>query len=192
MGTNPSRFVGDDLPVDSVTYQEAVEFCRRLSELTGKRFRLPTEWEWEYACRAGTTTHFYFGDDPKLMLRYGNAMDQSNNFPSVNARMPYNDGYESTAPCGAFHANLWLMQDMLGNVWEWCAGPYQIEPDDPSTRIADRAPLRGGSWWDVPRDASERNPIAMADRVSTVGFRVAMDVDDADVIADPAPTTKPD
>jgi formylglycine-generating enzyme required for sulfatase activity len=137
MGTNPSKFKGPTNPVDSVIWDEAVLFCRKLSEKTGKTFRLPTEAEWEYACRAGTKTRFSFGDSESVLGDY--AWWQSNSGGKAH-------------PVGQKKPNPWGLYDMHGNVWEWCAdwwGPYPkgpiTDPFGPATASGYRV-LRGGSW----------------------------------------------
>ncbi|MDF5731970.1 MAG: SUMF1/EgtB/PvdO family nonheme iron enzyme, partial [Rhizonema sp. PD38] len=145
---DPSCFKGDNLPVEQISWYEVVEFCDRLSEHTGKNFRLPSEAEWEYACRAGTTTPFHFGQTitPKLANYNGNYTYGS---------VPEGEYREQTTPVGSFNvANAFGLYDMHGNVWEWCAdhshdnyegsptdGSAWIEPDDNQRRV-----LRGGSW----------------------------------------------
>jgi len=177
MGFNPSKFKGPARPVESVSYADAVEYCRRLSVEIGTTVRLPTEWEWEYACRAGTDSVFSFGDDAKLMVRYGNTLDQSNTSPNVDWRMPFDDGYSGTSDTETFHSNAWKLSDMHGNVWEWCQGPYLVDPVDASSAVANSAPIRGGSWIDLPRACSHRNQAQLELRESTVGFRVVIDTE---------------
>ena len=106
MGVNPSYFQGNPQnPVEKVSYNHAIAFCQKLSEITGKNFRLPTESEWEYACRAGTTTDYYFGDDKNQLKDYA----------------WYNDNCKQiTHPVGRKLPNTWGIYDMHGNVWEWC------------------------------------------------------------------------
>lgn len=110
MGTNPSSHRGANNPVDKVSWNEAVEFCRRLSSLpkeraAGRVYRLPTEAEWEYACRAGTTTAYSYGDDPRQLSEFG--------WHEANSG-------GTTHPVGQLKPNLWGLYDMHGNVYEWC------------------------------------------------------------------------
>jgi len=136
MGTNPSRFKGPTNPVESIPWNEAVEFCRKLSEKTGKAVRLPTEAEWEYACRAGTKTRYSFGDSDSVLGDY--------------AWYGSNSG-GMTHPVGQKKPNPWGLYDMQGNVWEWCAdwdGPYSSgsSTDPQGAGSGDSRVLRGGSW----------------------------------------------
>jgi formylglycine-generating enzyme required for sulfatase activity/tRNA A-37 threonylcarbamoyl transferase component Bud32 len=175
MGSNPARFTGAAArPVERVSYHDAVEFCRRVSEQTGRVVRLPTEAEWEYAARAGSAARFSFGDDERLSLRYANFADLSNASPALPGRMDYDDGFPQTAEVGRFVSNDFFLYDMHGNVWEWCQGPYLIDPIDPTTARTDLASARGGSWWDMPGAgrSANRNPLKLDEKVSTLGFRV--------------------
>jgi formylglycine-generating enzyme required for sulfatase activity len=148
MGSNPSRFPGDQRPVEQVSWQDGVEFCRRLRERDGKEYRLPTEAEWEYACRAGTTTPFSCGDTIST--------DQANYDGSqAYGRGRKGESRRQTTPVGMFPPNAWGLYDMHGNVWEWCQdwfGEYPrgdvTDPPGPSTG-AQRV-LRGGSWFFIP------------------------------------------
>jgi serine/threonine protein kinase len=177
MGFNPSQNRGPALPVECVNYDEAVEFCRRLSQREGRRYRLPTEIEWEYACRAGTTTRWSFGDDPMLAIRYANLADLANTSSRLTTRMRYNDGWAATREVAIAIPNAWRLFDLHGNVWEWCAGPFRLDALDDASGVRDTAPIRGGSWWDDAYTASSghRNYGKTAMRESTVGFRVACD-----------------
>ena len=146
LNADPSGFKGDDRPVERVSWEDAAEFCARLSRKTGKEYRLPTEAEWEYACRAGTRTPFAFGETI------------TPEFVNYNGNYPYgkaaNGKYrEETIPVGSLGvANGWGLYDMHGNVWAWCqdwAGPYQPEPvTDPAGPLeGEYRRLRGGSWY---------------------------------------------
>jgi len=135
MGTNPSAFKGPANPVENVSWNDAVLFCRKLSEKTGKTFRLPTEAEWEYACRAGTKTRFSFGDAESVLGDY--------------VWYKSNSGGK-THPVGQKKSNAWGLYDMLGNVWEWCAdwyGPYSSEAlvDPQGAGSGGDRVLRGGA-----------------------------------------------
>ncbi|MCP6762333.1 MAG: formylglycine-generating enzyme family protein [Fischerella sp. CENA71] len=149
---DPSHFKGDNLPVEQISWYEAVEFCDRLSKHTGKHYRLPSEAEWEYACRAGTTTPFHFGGTI------------TSNLANYNAEVTYGDSPKGksrnqTTSVGSFKvANTFGLFDMHGLVWEWCAdhwhSSYEYAPKDGSAWIDintnDRhnyaRMLRGGSW----------------------------------------------
>ncbi|MTJ55631.1 SUMF1/EgtB/PvdOfamily nonheme iron enzyme [Anabaena sp. UHCC 0253] len=156
---NPSHFKENkqenNLPVESITWYDAVEFCERLSRLTGKQYRLPSEAEWEYACRAGTTTPFHFGETITGKLANYRAS-------TVYGEEPEGEYREKTIPVGSFTANAFGLYDMHGNVWEWCDDHwhdgYDNAPADGSAWIESnsveedkRRLLRGGSWLDRPR-----------------------------------------
>jgi eukaryotic-like serine/threonine-protein kinase len=114
MGNNPASFKGDGkLPVDSVSWLDAIEFCRKLSQKTGRTYRLPSEAEWEYACRAGTTTPFAFGEAITPAV-----VNYNGNFPYSGAAK--GEFREKTTPVGIFPANAFGLYDMHGNLWEWC------------------------------------------------------------------------
>ena len=147
MGNNPSNFKGAKRPVEQVSWDQAVEFCQKLSEKTGKTYRLPAEAEWEYACRAGTTTPFYFGDTitPDLVNYDGN--DSYGAAPEGLFR-------QQTTDVGSFPPNSFGLYDMHGNVWEWCSdkwnGHYRGAPTNGSsweTGTDDRRMKRGGCWY---------------------------------------------
>jgi formylglycine-generating enzyme required for sulfatase activity len=163
---NPARFQGADLPVENVCWYDALEFCARLSLHCQRPYRLPTEAEWEYACRAGTTTEYHFGE----------AIDwQLANYDGKHARR--------TTPVGSFPANAFGLHDMHGNLWEWCRdwwhenylgiptnGTAWIADGDQSARV-----LRGGSWFDNAwycRSADrDRGQLDIVNQF--IGFRVA-------------------
>jgi len=152
MGDNPSHFKGGTLPVETVSWDDAQLFIQKLNQLSGKKnYRLPTEEEWEYACRAGTTTEYYFGDDESQLGEY--------------AWYDGNSG-QTTHPVGQKKPNGWGLYDMAGNVWEWTDSWYD------SSRS--RRVLRGGGWDGGAaccRSAS-RDSYAPGDRSSFVGFRL--------------------
>jgi formylglycine-generating enzyme required for sulfatase activity len=151
MGTNPSKFRGANRPVDQVSWYDAESFCQRLSEKLGNQYRLPSEAEWEYACRAGTTTPFYFG--ATLTSDFANY-----NGTKTHAREPKGKYREQTTDVGAFAPNGFGLYDMHGNVWEWCEDHwhrnYQGAPLDGSAWVSendnDNRRLRGGSWIYYP------------------------------------------
>ncbi|OUC15332.1 MAG: hypothetical protein B0A82_07565 [Alkalinema sp. CACIAM 70d] len=174
----PSRFKGDNHPVEQVSWHDAVEFCARLSAHTGRPYRLPSEAEWEYACRAGTTTPFHFGQTI------------STDLANYNSNSTYKDGPKGeyrgkTTPVDQFGiANAFGLCDMHGNVWEWCADHwhdnYEGAPVDGSAWVDQDAGednsyvLRGGSWCSFPgscRSATRYNYLAGA-RNDSYGFRV--------------------
>jgi formylglycine-generating enzyme required for sulfatase activity len=140
MGSNPSRFRGMNRPVEGVSWNEAQEFCRKLSVRTGGTVRLPTEAEWEFACRAGSTTDYCFGDNEDGLAEYG-----------------WYEGNSSgtTHAVGEKKPNAWGLYDMHGNVWEWCHDWYEQRYDASSPRVDPQGPaqnalqahvLRGGAW----------------------------------------------
>ncbi|MFM6790299.1 MAG: formylglycine-generating enzyme family protein, partial [Microcystis panniformis] len=149
--TNPSHFKGDELPVESVNWYQAKEFCQRLSRETKREYRLPSEAEWEYACRAGTTTAFHFGETITADLA-----NYRGTGTKTYADEPKGKYRRKTTPVGYFQAaNAFGLYDMHGNVWEWCADTwhdnYDGAPTDGSAWIENgddnRSPLRGGSWF---------------------------------------------
>jgi formylglycine-generating enzyme required for sulfatase activity len=151
---NPSYFKGDNLPVEEILwYYDSEEFCARLSKSTGRNYRLPSESEWEYACRAGTTTPFHFGETLTTDLaNYG-----GNN---VYGKEPKGIYRKSTTEVGSSgFANSFGLYDMHGNIWEWCADTwhdnYTNAPNNGSPWIdennKDIRLLRGGSWSNIPR-----------------------------------------
>lgn len=172
MGHNPSTFKGDDLPVENITWQEAIQFCNRLSTLQNRvpcyvesesdyifnaeanGFRLPTEAEWQYACQAGNTA-----------VRYG-SLDEIAWYKS--------NSQERTHPIGLKKANAWELHDMLGNVWEWCSDIYDEEVYG-SYRI-----IRGGGWADEARGilaTNRRRSHPKSFKIDDLGFRIALNKD---------------
>jgi formylglycine-generating enzyme required for sulfatase activity len=172
----PSRFQGPNRPVEHVSWQEAMEFCQRLSQHTSWEYSLPSEAQWEYACRAETTTPFAFGETltPEVANYNGNY-----SYASGPERI-YKQ--ETTDVC-SFPANAWGLHDMHGNVWEWCADywhrNYDNAPTDGSPWIDDSGNnllrvLRGGSWFSHPSDcrSAYRNRRPQDNRHVNVGFRL--------------------
>jgi formylglycine-generating enzyme required for sulfatase activity len=146
MGKNPSSFSGAKRPVEKVSWNNAVEFCQKLSQKTGREYRLPSEAEWEYACRAGTTTPFHFGETITTELAN---YDGTNTYASE----PKGKYLQRTTDVGSFPPNAFGLYDMHGNVWEWCQDAwhdnYQNAPKDGSawtSQSDNRKMLRGGSW----------------------------------------------
>ncbi|MEA5626554.1 SUMF1/EgtB/PvdO family nonheme iron enzyme [Nostoc sp. UHCC 0251] len=177
LNAEPSNFKGDSRPVEHVSWDEAVEFCRRLSGVTGRPYRLPSEAEWEYACRAGTTTEFYFGETltPKLARCKAN-------FGMALLTM---FGGETTS-VGNYLPNSFGLYDMHGNVYEWCADHwhdnYVSAPTDGTAWIvngnSEKRILRGGSCYDNPAfcRAANRGYSSPAYRDYNMGFRVVCSV----------------
>jgi formylglycine-generating enzyme required for sulfatase activity len=168
MGTNPSKFKGDDLPVDSITWGEAIEFCRKMSELTGHKYRLPTEAEWEYACRASTKTTFFWGND----------FDESYGWYRKNSG-------GTSHPVGEKSPNAWGLYDMCGNIEEWCVDWYkksyknkehEIDPQGPSSGTL--RVRRGGCWQhSIPcLRSGNRFYFDPDERSNQIGFRIVREV----------------
>ncbi|ASC69523.1 hypothetical protein XM38_004500 [Halomicronema hongdechloris C2206] len=187
MGENSSRFSenGSNRPVESVSWHDAVAFCEKLSELTSRDYRLPTEAEWEYACRAGTTTPFYFGPTITTELANYRGTDltyEGNTFPGNYGQGPKGDFRQQTTEVGSFPANAFGLYDMHGNVWEWCQdvwhSSYAGAPRDGSAWLEggnqDLRLLRGGSWAFHPTfcRAACRFLLLPDGRLDSRGFRV--------------------
>ena len=168
MGENPSRFKGADRPVERVTWDEAVEFCKRLSGKANETYRLPTEAEWEYACRAGTESVYF----------WGNTFDGDFAWYRANS-----DG--QTHPVGLKKPNAWGLRDITGNVWEWCSDLYaedyysnSPESDPRGAIIGVRRVYRGGSWINSAgmHRASDRLRVTPDARDDNIGFRIVREV----------------
>ncbi|MDK2407610.1 SUMF1/EgtB/PvdO family nonheme iron enzyme [Aphanizomenon sp. PH219] len=174
IGKNPSSFQGKKRPVEWVSWNDAIEFCKKLSQKTGRTYRLPSEAEWEYACRAGTTMPFYFGETITTDL--------------VNCDGNYNYGdapkgkyRKQTTDVGSFPPNAFGLYDMHGNVWEWCQDDwhdnYANAPNDGSvwtSQSGKKKLLRGGSWGFYPENCRSANRISRDrdGRGNLAGFRV--------------------
>jgi formylglycine-generating enzyme required for sulfatase activity len=167
----------DQRPVERVSWEDAMEFCHRLSQRTGRRYSLPSEAQWEYACRAGTSTPFHYGDTLRTDLANYDGNRTYLNGPKGKYR-------QQTTPVAHFPANAWGLHDMHGNVWEWCADQghrtYTGAPDDGRPWIDKKSDwnrprlLRGGSWILYPggcRSAFRSNHHP-GNRNDYVGFRV--------------------
>jgi formylglycine-generating enzyme required for sulfatase activity len=163
LNPDPAYFKGDNRPVEQVSWYDAIEFCKRISAHTCREYRLPRDAEWEYACRAGTTTLFNFGDTI------------TSDFANYDGRYAFGYGPKGeyrrrTTDVGNFPANGFGLYDMHGNVSEWCLDRYSWNEDgDSSLRV-----LRGGSWFinpDYCRSAN-RNRGARDNRYYSLGFRV--------------------
>ncbi|MFZ4464055.1 MAG: SUMF1/EgtB/PvdO family nonheme iron enzyme [Bacteroidales bacterium] len=174
MGSNPSSFKGDNLPVENVSWSDVQEFIQKLNQKTGKTYRLPTEAEWEYACRAGTSTPFNTGNN--LTTSQAN---YDGNYPYNNN--PKGEYRAKTMPVGSFAPNAWGLYDMHGNVWEWCNDWYgdynsgsQSNPQGASS--GSYRVYRGGGWGDFARlcRSADRNYDAPGNRYSRIGFRLVL------------------
>lgn len=174
-GNNPSRFTSDNNnPVEQVSPDNALDFCQKLSVKLGKQFQLPSEAQWEYACRAGTTAPFYFGETITGNLANYNASNTYANESSGTYR-------GTTTPVGSFSPNALGLYDMHGNVWEWCADiwhdNYDGAPTDGSAWVSGRESntfvLRGGSWDNDPDNcrSAYRNRNAHNNINNNNGFR---------------------
>lgn len=183
------NFKGDDLPMESVSWEDAKEFCKKLTQMTNKAYRLPTEAEWEYACRAGTTGDYAGKLDE--MAWYGDNSGKTRidalklwNSDSANYGKQLTENGNQTHPVGEKKPNAFGLYDMHGNVWEWCEdvwhGSYKGAPIDGSAWLSggdsSRRVVRGGSWLisqDICRSAV-RNRIGPGIRNFVIGFRVVV------------------
>jgi formylglycine-generating enzyme required for sulfatase activity len=179
MGTNPSHFDrGGSYPVDSVSWEDAVAFCAKVKERTGLELRLPTEAEWEYACRAGTTTAYYTGDTEAELARAGCFAGNSERGIKI---WKWDRRRWEPRSVGWFEPNRWGLYDMHGNMWEWCADWYgkyptgmvvdPLGPANGSLRV-----LRGGSWDSNAQYCRSANRVSFdpASPGLNVGFRCVL------------------
>jgi formylglycine-generating enzyme required for sulfatase activity len=175
MGNNPSKFKGNSRPVEKVSWYEAMEFCDRLSKKLDQPYTLPSEAQWEYACRSGTTTPFHFGETITTDLA------------NYDGRYTFASGpkgvyREETTDVGSFLPNGFGFYDMHGNVWEWCLDHwhdnYERAPTDGSAWVtggdSSRRMLRGGSWFYNPRlcRCAYRGTVNLVSGSFSIGFRV--------------------
>lgn len=169
---SPGFEQSDDHPVVLVSWNDAQAFCKWLGKKENKTYRLPTEAEWEYACRAGTRTAYSFGDDPQDLAAHGNVGRSE-------------DGFRYAAPVGRFEPNRYGLYDMHGNVWEWCSDWYDSkgyqggrETDPTGPKMAGARVHRGGGWSSSPsrcRSAARIGRHPSAYRGSYLGFRVVLE-----------------
>ncbi|MFO0814710.1 MAG: SUMF1/EgtB/PvdO family nonheme iron enzyme [Gemmatales bacterium] len=161
----------DEHPVVNVSWNDAVAFCAWMSKQEGATYRLPTEAEWEYACRAGSNSYFGQGDEPQCLEAYANLADvamrkKMGDAFFLKSSLDWNDGYPFTSPVGSFKPNAWGLYDMHGNVGEWCADWYEATAYRTGDRVDPSGPAsgthrvrRGSFWWDSPvwSGASQRS-----------------------------------
>jgi formylglycine-generating enzyme required for sulfatase activity len=171
MGQNPSKVIGATHPVNRVSRSEAVAFCKKLGATLGRNVRLPTEAEWEYACRAGTKTRFYWGDDASVVGDYAVCLttDSAEDIQAVGGKKP----------------NAWGLYDMIGNVSEWCSdwlgryvAQWNVDPQGPP--IGTAHVVRGSCYCGTPTfcTCTDRIGVTGGDGPTTIvwlGFRLAMD-----------------
>ena len=175
LDSDPAHFKGNNRPVESVDWYDAVEFCARLSRATGKEYRLPSEAQWEYSCRAGTSTPFHFGETITTDFANYNGNDTYADEPKGKYR-------EETTPVGSFPPNGFGLYDMHGNVYEWCADDwhenYHGAPNDGRVWKANKdsnSIVRGGSWINDPDiccSAHRNGLIGRGNIYNIIGFRV--------------------
>jgi formylglycine-generating enzyme required for sulfatase activity len=171
MGNKACGTMGDKYPMESVSWDEAVEFCRKVSQKTGKTVKLPSEAQWEYACRAGTKTRFNFGDKDEDLSEYGWWGGDKGNSD------------KKTHPVGQKKPNNFGLYDMHGNVCEWCSDWYDYYPradarDPQGPEIGNYRLQRGGCWSFNPRfcRSAARVAVGAAARVHFAGFRVVVEL----------------
>ncbi|MDX2216865.1 MAG: formylglycine-generating enzyme family protein [Oculatellaceae cyanobacterium bins.114] len=181
---DPSQFKGDNRPVERVSWYDAVEFCARLSHYTGRSYRLPSEAEWEYACRAGTTTPFHFGETITTeVANYRGTDNEKYKWSGSYGQGPKGEYRQETTPVDHFSsANAFGLCDMHGNVWEWCQDHwhdnYEGAPTDGSAWLSEdenaRRVIRGGSWGLNPRSCRSASRFVNDPPATdySLGFRV--------------------
>jgi formylglycine-generating enzyme required for sulfatase activity len=190
MGNNPSPFKDDNSPVDSLSWLDATDFCQKLSQKTGRNYRLPAEAEWEYACRAGTRTPFHFGETISSEVANYSAQDREHDSETYPGK--YESGQlakyrKKTTPVGSFGvANRFGLFDMHGNILEWCLDhwhdSYEGAPIDGSAWLSDRENpsyiVRGGSWFYGSRNcrSATRSNIDPGNSTDDFGFRVVCEI----------------
>lgn len=174
-----------EYPAVCVSWNDATAYVDWLSKRAGKRYRLPSEAEWEYAARAGTATRNFWGDDDWETCRFANVNDITAKNKTAKIGVNCNDGFLFTAPVASFLPNQFGLYDMIGNNWQWLAdcwtGSYAGAPTDGSAVVSahcDERVLRGGSWTDTPGPVriNAREHRAPDARLSIIGFRIARDM----------------
>jgi eukaryotic-like serine/threonine-protein kinase len=180
MGAAAGSGLGADYPIESVSWDEANQFCSKLSQQTGDLYTLSSEAQWEYACRAGTQTAFHFGETISTEV-----VNYNGDYPYAGA--PKGENRERATPVGSFPANQFGLYDMHGNVWEWCLdeyrSSYQNAPidgsvwttTDPQSDV--KRVMRGGAWDYVARGcrSAVRGSLAPSSRIAGCGFRVVLE-----------------
>lgn len=180
---NPGYSQADDHPAVKTSWNDAVAFCRWLSKKDGRQYALPTEAQWEFACRAGSQTRFSCGDDAEEIAKYANVADAKfREVTGMDWGIAANDGYAFTSPVGRFRPNPFGLYDMHGNSMQWCADVFAdfsaeavTDPQGPAgSDRADRV-LRGGCWRNEPRygRSASRKRGEPYDAGETIGFRIA-------------------
>jgi hypothetical protein len=176
MGNNPSNFPNPDCPVENINWDDAQAFISRMNEMKPElKLCLPLEAQWEYACRTGSTSPFFFGDQI------------TSEIANFDGHTPYNNGEKSefrqhTVDVKSFPSNAWGLYGMHGNVWEWCQDGYDLNIPEEDPSIVRRV-LRGGSWLSNGSDcrSAHRSRIIQTHRHSTYGFRLALFAEDLSV-----------
>jgi formylglycine-generating enzyme required for sulfatase activity len=182
IANNPSKYKGDDLPVENISWDDCQEFIKKLSNKDRNMYRLPTEAEWEYACRAGTTSRFYFGRSIDT--------DQANYNGEQNIYSQKGENRKRTTQVNKFHANPWGLYDVHGNINQWCSDNFgrsyygntpQENPMGPAICDEEAIPgttrvVRGGAWYSNPQGcrSAARDYMRQKDRNSGTGFRVVL------------------
>ena len=189
--TNPGWPQRDDEPVVNITYADAVALARWLSTREGRRYRLPSEAEWEYACRAGADTLYSNGDDPNRLAEVANTfdLDAAPHWPRfAEWALPVHDGHAFTSPVGSHAPNAFGLHDMQGNVWEWVDDWYGADTYATSPRDDPRGPAsgirklrRGGAWhsWSLYARCGFRNWNKPDSRYTLLGMRLLLETDAA-------------
>jgi formylglycine-generating enzyme required for sulfatase activity len=183
--TNPSFPQTDNCPVVDVSFNDALRFCRWLAGKEHYTYRLPTEAEWEYCCRAGSAAAFPWGDNPDDGHGWANCADQDLRASQKSLQFPpfnWSDGYVYTSPVGVFKANSWGLYDMIGNALQWCSDCYDtyngeaVDPTGPSH--GQGRVLRGGSWECGPQRCRSACRFCFAPdwKLNIAGFRVVRDL----------------